>query len=184
MGRKMAIRLAFLIIVACVTTSTWGQCAPGIPSAGNPGCIPPDQATSPYSLEDTGNPSKPAENSAAWESRWGSIALDFEKSKAGTISNSSDEQDAISIARSRCSENGGINCRTVLTYHDQCASVVEDTAGGPVTTSTASTQETATARSLAKCGNKNSCEVIYKRCSLPVKGALIERLLGNTSART
>ena len=165
----MVIRVALVILIACMASAARGQCAPGIPSAGNPGCIPPDQANSPYLSDATGNPSKPAENSAVWESRWGSIALDFEKGKAGTISNSSDEQDAISTARSRCNENGGISCRTVLTYHDQCASVVEDTAGGRVTTSTASTQETATARSMTKCGNRKSCEVIYERCSLPVR---------------
>jgi len=167
---KVRVSLKEICVAAFVllaSSSAWGQCAPGIPSAGNPGCIPPDQANSPYASDAAENSNRPVENSTVWESRWGSIALDLEKGKAGTISNSNDERDAVNTALSRCSENGGVHCRTVLTYHDQCASLVEDKAGGPLATSTASTQETATARSLEKCGNKRSCEVIYEKCSLP-----------------
>jgi hypothetical protein len=146
--------------------AAFAQCAPGIPSAGNPRCIPPNQQNSPY-YEGQANAEAPAPEQprVVWANRWGSIAMD-DNGAAGTVVDQTSESAARKEALARCEENGGKKCETVLSYHNQCAAVAQMPSGGPVFASRAPTQAEAESNSVSNCGQKG-CSVVYSRCSLP-----------------
>lgn len=144
---------------------TYGQCAPGIPGAGNPGCIPPTQPNSPYYHTAEGAPIKAPPQ---WADRWAAVALDTDLGKAGTILDQSSKSDAESIALENCRNDGGVNCKILISYHNQCAAVAQHSAGGKVFASSAYPQEQAQNRAMAQCGD-SSCHLIYSECSLPQK---------------
>ncbi|WP_425492570.1 DUF4189 domain-containing protein [Luteibacter aegosomaticola] len=158
MMRKLAALLCFVW-----TSAPFAQCAPGIPSAGNPGCIPPDRQNSPYYQNQ--EPLPPSTPIATWADRWGSIAMD-DNGAAGTVVDQTSESAARKEALARCEENGGKKCETVLSYHNQCAAVAQMPSGGPVFASRAPKQSEAESNSVANCGQKG-CTVVYSRCSLP-----------------
>ncbi|WP_425492572.1 DUF4189 domain-containing protein [Luteibacter aegosomaticola] len=147
----------------------WGggasaQCAPGIPSAGNPGCIPPNQTNSPYYQGQADTPPQPV---ARWADRWGSIAMD-ESGAAGTIEGQPSESAASKEALARCEENGGRQCKTVLSFHNQCAAVAQLPTGGRIYATGSPTTKKAEEASLARCG-QSSCVIVYSECSMPVR---------------
>lgn len=156
----MVIRWALVIFTACLTASAWGQCAPGIPSAGNPGCIPPDQANSPYYQSAPTYAPR-----TRWADRWGAIAVDEATGTAGTVSASANKDKAEGQALARCAENGGKACKLIFTYHNQCVAVTQALKGGGMFAVSAPDEPTASRLALQDCGK--DCHVLYSRCSLP-----------------
>lgn len=64
--------LAFVSLV--YSSVGWTQCAPGIPDAGNPGCIPPTAPGSPYGQPDSAGDSPTFPPPAPiWEDRWAQL---------------------------------------------------------------------------------------------------------------
>lgn len=59
-------------VLLAVPLTVHAQCAAGIPGAGNPGCIPPSQPTSPYDQPGSEN-SIALSPAATWEDRWGQL---------------------------------------------------------------------------------------------------------------
>ncbi|WP_425477345.1 DUF4189 domain-containing protein [Lysobacter capsici] len=140
-------------------------CPAGVPSAGNPGCIPPDQSNSPYYQSGASGQSAPA---ARWADRWGAIAIDDRDGGVGlgTAQMMTTERKAKKTALDECRAKGGTSCRVILAYYNQCGVVVAGDAGWN-STSAGSVGE-ATKRSFEKCeksGLKN-CKVYYSNCSL------------------
>ena len=156
-------RMVLFAAMMALSSTAYAQCASGIPSAGNPGCIPPDQYNSPYS-QSAAPASAPV---AKWADRWGSIALDDKTGKLGTVSQSAAKEKAESQALDRCADNGGLSCQIALTYTNQCVAVAQVPTGGPVhMLSGAYLPETETAV-LKKCerdGN-GKCQIAYSKCS-------------------
>lgn len=167
----MIRRLLVAILLASASQSLWAQCAPGIPGAGNPGCIPPTQPNSPYSQGGT-NPSLPPASTGpapVWRDSWGAIAVDVNSGKAGMTENAVSKAAASKEALERCSDEGGRNCTIQLTYFNQCAAIAQEREGGMTRMSSDASQREAERRAVENCGGERVCEVVFSRCSNPVR---------------
>lgn len=158
------MKCLLILILALLTSTVSAQCAPGIPSAGNPGCIPPNQSNSPYFQGDT-DELPPAPPAGHWENRWGAVALDYSAMKAGFLTGESSQPNAETKAISTCRANGGSDCKIVISFRNQCASISQDQATHILSTATAATETEASNRSLKRCGGH--CKEIYNQCSYP-----------------
>ena len=157
-------QVAALFLLGFCALDINAQCAPGIPGAGNPGCIPPNQPNSPYS---TGNNSAPSAPQPRWEDRWGAIAMDPHTGRAGTVSGETSKARATRAALDKCSANGGNQCEISLSYFNQCAAIAQDSGGGPIYSVSAPQKDRAESMALSNCGKEHgSCEIVYKACSL------------------
>lgn len=161
-----------LRIIACLllicTPSVWAQCAPGIPGAGNPGCIPPTAPGSPYGQPSDAGPVAMPPAPAVWEERWGAVAMDFTADASGSVSNSPTEDRANRSALDDCANQGGSRCKVILTYHNQCAAITQS-ASGTYSSATAANKGEAESRVLAKCGDQRTCRILYSQCAVPVR---------------
>jgi hypothetical protein len=145
------------------------QCAPGIPEAGNPECLPPDDANSPYYQGDRNQqPAQPQQPQAVWEKRWGAIVIDNDTGQAGTVVNYASRSAAVDAATHDCQLHGSSHCKLELAYYNQCAAIAwgstaHFTGGGP-------TKQNAESFALHSCNQgTTSCKIAYSDCSLPVR---------------
>lgn len=143
--------------------AAWSQCAPGIPGAGNPGCIPPTQPGSPYS-QGGDQPSVTYVPAARWADRWGAVAID-PSGRAGFITGEPSKTAAEHEALRRCQANQGTACDIAVSYYNQCAAIAQKPAGGVMGTSTGPTISIAKSAALEQCGD-SSCHVVYSDCSM------------------
>jgi len=154
------IRTTFSIICITASVTAFSQCAPGIPGAGNPGCIPPDVPGSPGGQYQEPQPIP----QALWESRWGAIAIDSSTGEAGTVTGRRSESEAKSDALRDCTSQGAKSCKIDLTYHDQCAAIAWGTghygaAGGPH-------ESDAKKEAMQGCEvGASDCKIVYSDCS-------------------
>jgi hypothetical protein len=161
-----------LFLLACLfhVPQAWAQCAPGIPDAGNPECLPPDDANSPYYQGDRNKPgeTRPQQPRAVWADRWGAIAEDPQASAVGTVIQQESKSKAEEAALSSCTEHGGRNCKIALTYYNQCAAVAVDEENLAVHAH-AATQEKAEQLALNGFNGGHTTKIVYSACSLPVR---------------
>jgi hypothetical protein len=162
------LKLSALLLILYAPLS-WSQCAPGIPGAGNPGCIPPTAPGSPYGQPDQPGPLPPAAPAAVWEDRWGAIAMDFENGAAGGTVNGTTKKDATQIATQRCVDSGGAHCSIVVAFVNQCAAVAQKPEGGVISSGTAAEAPEASERAINRCGDSHTCKVLYSLCSYAVR---------------
>ena len=157
------LKYSFLTAALVLPALTYGQCAPGIPGAGNPGCIPPNQPNSPYYQSENGAPIKAPPK---WADRWGAVAMDIDHGKAGAMVGRNSKQEAESVATDICRTRGGSACEILISFYNQCAAVVQSSRGGIVFSNSGYPKERAEERALARC-NDSSCHVVFSECSLP-----------------
>ncbi|UPG91587.1 DUF4189 domain-containing protein [Luteibacter aegosomaticola] len=144
------------------------QCAPGVPSAGNPGCIPPNQQNSPYYQ---GQPAEPTNNyygrqsTVAWTNGWAALAVDRDNGATGSAVKIKSGPAAKRAAKDECKRNGGTNCKIAIHFANECAAAAQPLDGGSLSTATAKTEDEARAEALGKCGDANSCKVLVSACS-------------------
>jgi len=155
------MRSSLLVAVALAVASAEvvaQNCPQGIPSAGNPFCIPPSD---PRSIGGSVNIQK-----MVWEDRWGAIAFDPQKGFYGASENNRSKRDAEDGAIQSCRRNGGtVHCRTELVFHNQCGVVAWG--NEYVTTASAPTIKGASERAIYTCSEKSSgCEIVYASCSM------------------
>jgi hypothetical protein len=159
-------------IIACALLIymplAWAQCGAGIPGAGNPGCIPPTVSGSPYGQPSEAGTFIPAPARAVWEDRWGAVAMDLDADASGSTSDGFNEDRASHSALDDCAAQGGIHCQIVLTYHNQCAAITQS-AAGIYSSATAANKSEAESRVIAKCGDAQTCRVLYSQCAVPVR---------------
>lgn len=167
----MRTRLLFLatITLTLVTSAAWSQqCPPGIPEAGNPNCIPPDQPTSPlYNSpynNSNANQQQPAQPQTVWADQWGAIAFDGTTGQAGTVDSQESEASAERLALNLCARNGSKNCKIILPYRNQCAAVTQRAGGGMIYASGAPNQKQAEKNAITQCSD-NTCKIVYSTCS-------------------
>ncbi|WP_425493790.1 DUF4189 domain-containing protein [Dyella silvatica] len=155
------------ILLGCLYAPlAWSQCAPGVPSAGNPGCIPPDQSNSPYYQGGSAQQQAPQtapQVQAVWADRWGAIAVDYKTGQAGTIEGQTSKSKADQTALSDCAKNGSPNCEVILSFHNQCAAIAWGAgkmgySGGPTT-------DVAEQKAIDRCGQGDACKIVYSKCS-------------------
>lgn len=157
-----------ILLLTVMATGAQAQCAPGIPSAGNPGCIPPTVANSPYYQGDANVP-PPTSNApkVIWRDSWGAIAMDGNTAQSGTVTGLPSKSEAIKAALDQCRANGGPACEVRLTYYNQCAAVAQRPSGGPISVARAEFQEQAEKMAVSACGGPGTCKAVYAACSLP-----------------
>jgi hypothetical protein len=161
---KKAVAVAALIW----GSAAFAQCAPGIPSAGNSGCIPPNQPNSPYYQRGADQGAQqPVEPPPIWADRWGAVAVSFKDGRAGAKGQMRSKSDAVNAAIDICHQNGGSECKLVLSYKNQCVAVAQPDGGGVVTTMSAESVDRAGALAIGKCGDASKCHVVYGECSVP-----------------
>lgn len=164
------MKLQRLLIVVLLVQSpiVWSQCAPGIPGAGNPGCMPPTDPGSPYGQPSDLGPSPPLPPQQVWKQQWGSVAMDFDNGSSGSVADSPTKERASRSAVMDCEEQGGKHCETILVFENQCAAIAQSP-NGVISTATAAKKPEAESRVLAKCTERTTCTVIYSQCAFPVR---------------
>jgi hypothetical protein len=161
------LRLSALLLILYAPLS-WSQCAPGIPGAGNPGCIPPATPGSPYGQPTTSGVTGSAPP-ATWEDQWGAVAMDYANGASGSVSNSPTKERATRSAIVDCKGQGGTSCEIMLTFRNQCAAIVQRSDGGFFYGATAAEKQDAESRAIVKCGHGTVCNVLYSQCNYPVR---------------
>lgn len=135
-------------------------CPNGIPTAGNPGCIPPDRTNSPYYQGGGFNQRAPV---GRWETRWGAFVLD-QKTGLGISSGMSSKRAAQSEAMNDCRAKGGTRCKVELVYFNQCGVLIEGERG--YNTAAADTVEQATSIGMKTCQRADTnCKLYFSECS-------------------
>lgn len=137
------------------------QCPPGI-AHGTPGCIPPNNPSSPLYPNSGSQPVVPP---MVWADRWGAIAIDFSIGKIGTSTGMSSKRKAKKAALAQCRANGGVACKSSLTYFNQCG--VMAWGESYAATAHAATIELASEIALRSCGEHTAdCQIYYADCSM------------------
>lgn len=153
-----------------LSASAWSQnCPAGIPSAGNPACIPPDRNNSPYYR---------GESAKKWRLTWGAVAMDAAAGDIGVSTGETSKRKATHIAMERCEKHGAKGCELVLAYHNQCVVVAWPTVvGGKPVVQSGPSIDAVTAVLLPECAlrsNGAECTVEYTNCTDPVLTQQIE----------
>lgn len=140
------------------------QCQAGMPSAGNPQCIPPS------AWPQNAAPAQPT--GPTWKLTWGAIAIDPDHGDVGTSVGQFSKRKAEREALARCSEKGAKGCKKILfTYQNQCAAVAwPSTIGQNAVVKAASgpTIESASEFAIKHCagpGGGGGCRIVYSGCS-------------------
>lgn len=160
--RKLIRRGITFMSLSLATNLVIAQCAPGIPSAGNPGCIPPSQPNSPYYQPPVEPGSAPAPQ-PAWEDRWAAVAVDDATGTAGVSTGKLSKGDANRAAIADCRTDGAQGCKILISYYSQCVALAQAKDAGMIYAVTSPRLDEAKAGSLQKCG-KDSCSVVYTNC--------------------
>jgi len=160
---------AISLLALAFSGAVGAQCAPRIPSAGNPGCIPPDQQNSPYYK---GQPSGADDSAQApivyVRTGWAALAVDRVQGSSGSAVKFKSGPAAKRTAIAECEKNGGTKCKVAIFFSDQCAAVAQPLSGGDLSTATAETVAAAKDKAIRKCGDMNTCTVLISDCSSPV----------------
>lgn len=157
----ITIRTFLLCGLICFSSGASAQgCGNGVPSAGNPMCIPPDAVGSPYGSGEGGGGS-----GAAWRSYWGALARDEKDSVIGVAEYSASRRRATKLALSDCKSKGGTGCVILVTYKNQCATVVMGSRSYYVNAGAAVSD--AAEDGLRNCAaSDQGCRVAYSNCNL------------------
>ncbi len=162
----MKIRLLTALALIVLSPVAAAQCPNGIPSGGNPGCVPPDVY---YGSQPNSDP--PPLPKERWKTRWGAIAIGSTQSGGGLgfSSKMDSKRQAEKAALKMCRDTGGgKECAVQVTYHNQCGVI----AWGDIffATARASTEQEASQLALKACSEKSEgCKVFYSNCSYPAK---------------
>ncbi|GLU34493.1 DUF4189 domain-containing protein [Trinickia caryophylli] len=140
--------------------AAFAQCAPGIPSAGNSGCIPPDRSNSPYYQGGQQTAPPPA----VWADRWGAVVVDGKTGQAGLVTGRASRQDAIDAATHDCEKFGSAHCKLQLAYHNQCVAI--GWGQDRFNTSSAPSLQEAESDAMNGCNRiATGCKIAYSACS-------------------
>lgn len=162
MKSRMIIFGLFPLVISGPSFSQ--NCQTGIPSAGNPLCIPQDRENSPYYQGRV----ESAPIKVQWADRWGAIAVDNANSIIGVSVDQSIRQDAEKIALAECIQEGGAKCVVKKIYKNQCAALVWGLESYVITS--ASTKGYAEYLGKSECALKDyDCQTYYAACSFPVR---------------
>lgn len=156
---------ALLILLACASSIAYAQCAPGIPSGGNPSCVPPDV----YYGNQGGSPAAP-EPRIRWKKRWGATAYDDETGMFAGARNATSKRKAQAAAVELCIKNGGgAGCKPWASYYNQCI-VVTKSSTGFMTSVSAPSINAAADKALSECRSQSQgCAVHYSDCTYPAR---------------
>lgn len=114
----LAIMAGFLALFTSFSAAN-AQCPNGIPSAGNPGCVPPDVLNGSQSSQPGARPEKRRSNLIP---NFGAVAFDPERLKFGASRLAQDRREkAEAEAMQGCvASGGGAGCKIIGTYRNGC----------------------------------------------------------------
>ncbi|WP_081930613.1 MULTISPECIES: DUF4189 domain-containing protein [Lysobacter] len=167
------MKVAYLFVVLGIgllwNDDSMAQCPAGIPSAGNPQCLPP----SAWPQNAAASRAVPAEPS--WKLTWGAIAIDPISGDVGTSVGNFSRKKAEQEALKRCAASGASGCKKLLfAYENQCAVIAwPSVPGATIVTQGGSTIEVATGLAMKSCigddaSNNRGCRIVYSECTKPV----------------
>jgi len=152
------------------TVSAEGRCPPGqypIGGQGFAGCAPiPNASPQP--------PQRP-QPTGKWLDRWGAISLSSTTGSAGTATGRVSRSEAVAEAQERCAASGAKDCKSSLSYKNQCAVLLGPAADAPAAErysalAKAATVEEAIVAAQTNCGpgGRGRCELAFQDCAKPV----------------
>lgn len=163
--------IVVLALTSCAVINAQAQnCPNGIPSAGNPMCIPQDRPESPYYNGSSAYNQQSAHPETIvvkqfWADRWGTIAMDSSIGVVGVSKNQKNKTISETIAMTDCLNRGGKRCKIKISYKNQCVAIIAGDNDSSI--QSAPTMSKATELGLKKCGlDDNNCRVYYSECSM------------------
>lgn len=167
-GRFEVLLTATTLVVAGMLWSATARAQTACPQGVTPGssqCLPTPQGGNQGAQEAT----------PRWKLTWGAIALDDNTVSIGTATGQASRRAALREAIRKCESIGGMECRIVLYYENQCAAIAEPVAD--VTPMIASYKvglslQEAIDKAVQECEEKNGagkCDSIYSNCTSPVR---------------
>jgi hypothetical protein len=169
---KSNILTAIFLLLVCNQAMSQ-NCPAGIPSAGNPLCIPQDNENSPYYQRPLSSKPPPQH----WQLTWGAVAMSAGgDGGVGVSVGKYSRFDAGNEAILQCELVSETACELVLSYHNQCAVIAwpsrdGDPVGGETIVRGGASIDVASNGALAACRslhNGNDCEIVYSACTKPV----------------
>lgn len=161
----MAFRI-FALCLMLISGAAFAQsCPEGIPSAGNPQCLPPTAENSPYYQGDS---LQPVVRPVRWIDRWGAIASD-DKGHVGVATELPNASDAQAVAIRDCQNKGGVSCMIDRKFKNQCAAMVVNHTSSSTANAPFEGQAIRDATDLCRNGSSDKCWVYWSGCSLPVQ---------------
>lgn len=169
---KINMLTAIFFLLACNQAMSQ-SCPAGIPSAGNPLCIPQDNENSPYYQR----PLLRKPPTQRWQLTWGAVAMSASgDGGVGVSVGKYSQSDAGNEAISQCELISEATCKLVLAYHNQCAVIAwpsrdGDPVGGETIVRGGASIDVASNGALAACRDLhdgNDCKIVYSACAKPV----------------
>lgn len=158
------VKFLLSITLYFLSAAASAQCGAGIPSGGNPLCIPPDRYNNQNNNQ---SQTAPVQQTIVirqkWADRWGAIIYDQVNPVIGVSHGLDSEQAAIKVASSDCRSNGGGQCSDPFVFNNQCAALAAVKGGGYF--AAASSEEKAMTNALKMCKKGQQCIPYYSSCS-------------------
>ena len=152
--RPKALWLGFLLLILVGTVHAQ-NCPEGMVPEGGQGVA----SCAPSGSDD--------QSQGYWVDHWGAIATDDPQNTGGAAVNQSSEDRAKQAAIANCVDNGGSNCKIIMTYVNMCVALVAGDRGHSV--ARANTIEKAVQLGMEQCvaGGDTHCQARYRSCSAP-----------------
>ena len=167
MNPRIRTNFCFIVMIllgsSCLNTAQ-AQCGMGIPSAGNPNCIPPSVQGSPYGNSQGSYGQQPARQPIVirhkWADRWGAISADGEAGSLGFVTGYPDKASAELAAVRECLRGGGRDCRKDYSFRNGCAALAINDNGAVM--ASAENEGRASDVALKRCESTHGVCRIYK----------------------
>ncbi|WP_206410872.1 DUF4189 domain-containing protein [Lysobacter enzymogenes] len=109
----------------------------------------------------------PGQSGPNWKTQWGAIATDGANAALGTSTEADSRKVAEKTALKQCKQDGGINCKIKLAYHDQCASLISGDRLFFVQSAGTLDQSVSDGIDRCRSAGDTNCTEHYSGCSLP-----------------
>jgi hypothetical protein len=173
----MKFTLVLLLVFSSFGVWAEGACPQGqypVGGQGVQGCAPIPGAGGGGGATSTPRPT------GKWETRWGALAEGGGGDRrgvalvTGVAESRKTKREASKVALQQCENGGGLKCKVIATYYNQCIAVVdpkgesEGVLTGKSVIYMAQTLEIATAEALKGCSPTmpGACAVSYSACSM------------------
>jgi hypothetical protein len=132
-----------------------------IGAGGQPECIPGENH---QNWGGNGGSSEPS-----YARRWGAFASDPVNSKVGLSTGLSSKRKAEKEAMAHCRSKGGVDCKVLISYYNQCAAVAwgpDSNGKGDLVSAHAPQKGQAEELAIGECSKtSSSCKVFFAECS-------------------
>jgi hypothetical protein len=146
-------------------------CADGFIPNPAPGGTPGQNQCVPIPGQNRGSANGNGGAEVRWARRWGAFAADSAASKVGLSTGMASKSKAEKAAQEHCRSKGGVQCKTLLAYYDQCGAVAwgpMQNGRGDLVAANAPRKKEAEQLALQDCSRtSDTCEIFFSECSYP-----------------